>query len=393
MKLIDILRIALRMLKINWLRSLLTIVGIAVATLSIVVLVGFGYGMQYVTIGSILKSKSLFSLEVSTLAESGATPLTKEAIEEFRKIPGVVEVSPVYVAEAQIIFNEKLVSTTVRVGSRSLPALDGMNINFGSTFEEDKFQIVLALETLNMLETDVKHILGKQITLKLTDPSTPSNIIQINKPLTVVGVGTGGDAPVNYIPEIVIKDLNKFQITSAKVNAKDRDSVIAAETAIRMKGFQVETLIKTLDEARNVFRWVTIGLFFIASIALVVASIGMFNTLTITLLERTREIGIMKIVGVTDRTVRWLFLIEASLLGFLGGLSGVISGYFFSFLIEFLINKIATKFQGIPVDLFQFPTFFLPFMVVFPTLLGCLTGLYPSVRAARLNPLDAIRYE
>ena len=209
----------------------------------------------------------------------------------------------------------------------------------------------------------------------------------------MVGLTSGTDSPAVYIPMSLVKPYDLLKPVQFKVMAIDRDSVVLVQQAVMAKGYQVESLLDTLDDARRVFRYVTFGLVVIAVIALLVAAIGMFNTLTIALLERTREIGIMKAIGVTNTAVRRLFLTESVLIGFFGGIFGVGLGLGVSWLFGMFVNRLANFYGTSGVDIFQFSTLFLLSMVLYPGLLGLATGLYPSVRAARLNPLNALRYE
>jgi len=119
----------------------------------------------------------------------------------------------------------------------------------------------------------------------------------------------------------------------------------------------------------------------------------MLNTLTITLLERTREIGIMKAIGITNKDIKRLFLAESVLLGIMGGLVGVGSGLAVDELANELLNFFSHRYGGNPLELFRYPSWFLTTMIIYPAILGALTGLYPAIRASRLNPLRALRYE
>jgi putative ABC transport system permease protein len=115
--------------------------------------------------------------------------------------------------------------------------------------------------------------------------------------------------------------------------------------------------------------------------------------MTIALLERTNEIGIMRAIGITKTDVCKLFLLESMLMGFLGGLGGVLMGVAAGSLTNIGVNMLAVRFGGSAIDLFYVPGWFVTVIIVFSTCIGFLTGLYPSLRASRLNPLDALRYK
>jgi putative ABC transport system permease protein len=165
-----------------------------------------------------------------------------------------------------------------------------------------------------------------------------------------------------------------------------RDKIIA-------KGLLVSSLSDIIEQARKIFRIIQIVLGLFGLIALFVSAIGMFNTMTITLLERTNEIGIMRSIGVTKKDVQALFLAEAMIIGFLGGVSGVLIGLLGGELVNFIFAVLAKNFGGQVLDLFYIPNIFIVFIIIFSTLIGFFTGIYPSKRAGHLNPLEALRYK
>ena len=124
-----------------------------------------------------------------------------------------------------------------------------------------------------------------------------------------------------------------------------------------------------------------------------VSAIGMLNTMTVTLLELTKEIGIMRTIGASPNDVKYLFVSESVVVGFMGGVTGILMGVIFGETINVFLNFIAGQFGGKAVQLFSFPLNFLTFIAVFSAAVGYLTGIFPAKRAAKLNPLDAIRYE
>jgi putative ABC transport system permease protein len=119
----------------------------------------------------------------------------------------------------------------------------------------------------------------------------------------------------------------------------------------------------------------------------------MFNTMTITLLERTEEIGIMKAIGASKSDISLMFVMESTLMGFLGAVGGVGIGYVGGFVINVLINAIATRFGGEAVSLFYSPLWFVMTVIGFGAFVGFLTGVFPARSASRIDALDALRYK
>lgn len=394
MRLIDIFRVSVRMLATNALRTFLTVLGIGTAITLIVVLVGLGYGVQNITIGSIVRSQSLLSLDITSGPDEQATPLNSDVVSTFRKVSGVSDVSPVMTTQGQLKFNDKLASVVLKAGTKSFLSMQGIKVSTGRAYADGANEIILSPQTLSLISARPEDILNHTLDLKFVSPTSQNLLVDAGVPVTVVGIVADDNDAGAYVPFSLVSSLKGAAMTSIKTVSPDRNGLVHAEQTIQEKGYTVNGLLDTLDSARSVFNWVTFGLVVIAMIALVVAAIGMFNTLTIALLERTREIGIMKAIGLSKTDIRGLFLSEAIMIGFLGGMAGVGTGLAISRLLTRLVNDLAVRYGGTTqLDLFQFPTGFLLGMLAFPLVLGAITGFYPAVRAARLNPLQALRYE
>jgi len=134
-----------------------------------------------------------------------------------------------------------------------------------------------------------------------------------------------------------------------------------------------------------------LGIF--GSLALAVASIGIVNTLVMAVLERRREIGIMKALGASDGDVRGLFFAEAGAMGFFGGAAGVVLGFTIGRLINFQMNLYLARQHFPPARISSVPLWLVLVAVVFSIFVSLLSGLYPAARAARLDPVQALRYE
>jgi putative ABC transport system permease protein len=143
----------------------------------------------------------------------------------------------------------------------------------------------------------------------------------------------------------------------------------------------------------NIFKIVQYILAGFGLIALGVASIGMFNTLTISLLERTREIGIMRVLGATGSDIMKIFLIEAIFMGFGGGAFGLVTGWLITFILNTTVANLANSLGGQPTYPFLTPWYFAVGIMAVSLIIGFVTGLYPAKHASKLNPLDALRYE
>jgi putative ABC transport system permease protein len=181
--------------------------------------------------------------------------------------------------------------------------------------------------------------------------------------------------------------------SSISVRVKDPAKVQLVEDAIKKKGFGTFSILDASRGLQQVFRVLYAFLGIFGSLALIVSSIGIVNTLVMAILERRREIGIMKAIGASDGDVKKLFFAEAGAMGILGGLVGVILGWAIGQLINFGTN-VWLKSQSIQPDHFwAVPWWLVVGAIIFSFGVSMVSGLYPAGRAARLDPVQALRYE
>jgi putative ABC transport system permease protein len=182
------------------------------------------------------------------------------------------------------------------------------------------------------------------------------------------------------------------------VKAEDPDVVLDIADQINALGYMANTPQSYLEGINSFFLVLQIIFGGVGAIALLVAAIGIANTMAMAILERTREIGLMKAVGATNRDVLSIFLGEAAGIGFVGGLGGVALGWGASAILNvvalsYFASQAANGGGSLPTAATSTP-FWLPvFALVFATVIGLLSGLYPALRAASLVPVNALKYE
>jgi putative ABC transport system permease protein len=182
-----------------------------------------------------------------------------------------------------------------------------------------------------------------------------------------------------------------YQALIVRMN-KSRD-VAGAEDQIRKQGFGAFSLLDASKTVRNIFIFVDLFLGIFGCLALVVASLGIVNTLVMAILERRREIGIMKALGASDGDVRSIFFVEAGCMGLLGGAVGVAIGWVIGRVIDFG-TAIYLRRQDITPETFWYVPLWLVLAAVgFSVLVSLGAGLYPASRAAKLDPVHALRHD
>jgi putative ABC transport system permease protein len=181
--------------------------------------------------------------------------------------------------------------------------------------------------------------------------------------------------------------------SSISVRVKNPSQIQGVEDAIKKMGFTTFSILDASRSLQQVFKVLYAFLGIFGSLALAVASIGIVNTLVMAILERRREIGIMKAIGASDGDVRKLFFAEAGAMGIVGGIFGVVFGWAIGQVINFGTN-IYLKSQSIPPEHFwAVPWWLVAFAIGFAFIVSLISGLYPAGRAARLDPVQALRYE
>jgi putative ABC transport system permease protein len=212
----------------------------------------------------------------------------------------------------------------------------------------------------------------------------------------VIPMGTAKtiDAEIVASPQSLLRDPSKPKsYTSVTVKVKQAKSTQEVEDQIRRMGYSVFSVNDALRGAKNAFIILDIVLSLIGSIALAVSSLGIVNTMVMSILERTREIGIMKAIGASDNDIRRIFLIEASVIGLLGGVVGIALGWVVGQVINFGANVYIRSQGGTPGTLFSLPLWLVAGGIAFSIAVSLIAGSYPASRAARLDPIQALRHD
>jgi ABC-type antimicrobial peptide transport system permease subunit len=181
---------------------------------------------------------------------------------------------------------------------------------------------------------------------------------------------------------------------SAVVRVNDPVKLTAVRNRLKELGFASFSIVDQLEQFRTVFLIIDSVLGLLGGISLLVASFGIANTMIMSILERTREIGIMKAIGAEDREIKLIFFVEAAVLGLCGGVIGVIAAW----AVDAIANRLAYRFilkpQGASfVDFFYLPPWLSAGAILFALIVSILAALYPAARAARIDPVRALRHD
>lgn len=177
------------------------------------------------------------------------------------------------------------------------------------------------------------------------------------------------------------------------VRVRNTSQVQEVQDAIKKMGFNTFSILDATRSLRRFFAVLDLFLGIFGSLALAVASLGIVNTLVMAILERRREIGIMKAIGASDGDVKKLFFVEAGVMGFFGGVAGVLLGWTIGQIINWGTNIYLARQELPPETIWLVPWWLVAFAIAFAIGVSLLSGLYPAGRAARLDPVQALRYE
>jgi len=396
MRIQDLLRLATRMFRTRAMRTWLTICGIGVGFAAVVVLVGLGYGLQGVLMEKIVFGEALLSLNVIT-PPSRIVEINEAELEIFRDLDNVEAVAPLASFTALITKGDLTGSIMLNAVEPDYFRFAGVVALEGELFEKDEDDYtVISSAVLKLFEIEPSEAIGETVSFKAFLPIAGDEEVQeipFNKEYRIKSVIENNASLFAYV------SMNEFSsrfvipyYEKARVKVTTQDFLTEVEEKILARGFIVTALSKTVEQANKIFSGIQVMLALFGGIALMVSAIGMFNTMTVTLLERTKEIGIMRTIGGSPLNIKIMFLTESVLMGFLGGLVGIGIGVGGGLSVNFMLNILATRMGGVGMDLFRFPLTFLTFIAVFSAIMGYVTGLFPSKRAGSLNPLDAIRY-
>jgi putative ABC transport system permease protein len=398
MKLIDVLRMALGNLRRNRMRTVLTVSGVVVGIGAIVFLVSLGFGVQNLMVSKVANLEALTVITVRP-GNKEDTKITEDTVKKFKSFGEVTVVSPLLSYPAQINDGSASSETIINGVIPEYFDLEDIKVDHGSKFSgnEAKEAIVSAASLKSLNQTNPDTVLGKEFNFRVIQLDDSGNIKKGHEndvvKLKIVGMTNEDKTKYAYVPLEIIKKMDGANYSSIKVRTAQRKQVASVRKAIESMGYPTTSVKDTVDQIDKAFVIIRSILGGFGMVALFVAAIGIFNTMTISLLERTHEIGIMKAIGGRNGDVAKIFIAEAAVIGIMGGFLGVASGWFLGFAINAFINFLATSVGGEANTIFYVPLDFVGLVIAFSFIVSTAAGILPARRASKLNPLEALRYE
>jgi len=416
-------------------RTALTVLGVIIGTASIVVMVSLGIGLKEMTIEQYTSYGSLTRIEVnrnwSNSGEGDEGYLKDETVEELKRIPHVESVSPVL--NTYIQMRQGAYSGSTRLMGVSQESLKDIELSQGRLPNPNSNTMELVIG--NMVERDFYNTkTGKGYWDTGVDPDV--DLLNESFFITFQGTGaeygkekkyvfpacgkvTGGPEEYNEYSYGIYTDIellkeqlkrvykktvipgqpsnkkgkpyNYFCYDTVYVYVDDMEHVLDVQTAITDMGYQAYSSMQWLEQAQDQTDMIQAVLGGIGAVSLFVAAIGIANTMMMSIYERTKEIGVLKVLGCAMGDIRSMFLIEAGFIGFMGGIAGLVLSYGISWLVNHFLGGALMGMQG--GDISRIPPWLAGMSVIFAIIIGMLAGLFPAIRAMKLSPLAAIRNE
>ncbi len=392
-----LLLVAFRNLFFKKLRTGLTILGVVIGIGAIVFLVSLGLGLQKVVTEQIVGSKSVKTIDVSS-PKPKTIKLNQEAIDKLARLPHVTMVARTFSFAGKTIFQSSTAETVIYGADNAFMSLSTFKVVGGqlSRFTGDDQAVINSslLKTIGI--SDPAKVIGQKITLTVPQDTTSDvdKTSLFRKEISIIAVvETGSGAELFTNDRLFIS--NGFQVyNQVKLVVDEREAVSGARRQAEAQGFITSSPIDTLEQINQVFSILNVLLAGFGGIGMVIAILGMFNTLTISLLERTKEIGLLVSLGARRRDVRRLFIIEALTLSLAGGFLGLLLAWLFGQGINLLLVKLAQAkgVEGI-TGVFYIPIWLIAVIIGFTALIGLIVVAYPARRAGRISPIDALRRE
>jgi len=392
----DLFLLSVRTFRTKFAMTMMTILGIGVSFATIFFLVSLGYGLEKLLLDQFASPILMRSLDVATLSPE-AIPLNEEARGRIAMLSGIEHTEPIFGISGQLEFDTVSSEVEFRGASPKYFELSGKALDSGRIYEGDEHSIILSSSFLQTTGKATLEDFDKPVSVVVYRPfveegAEGTEIVKLGTDFKVVGIYKDPDNSFAYLsPNFIDKMIPQY--SSLKVVARDTKDIPLLREQISDMGFVTSSVLDTVDQATKVFGVLEILLTLFGAASLLVATIGMVNTMTVSLLQRTQEIGVMKVLGVSDKDVRKLFLLEAAIIGGLGGLSGIIMGFIFSQAFNFGLNFLARNLGGQTVSLFYYPLWFVVSVVSASFVIGVLTGVVPAQRAAKMDPINAVKYK
>lgn len=401
MKARSIMFISYRNLAANKLRSILTVGGVAVGIGIITFLISLGFGVQKMVIEEVTSDNPVDVIDVDNGTLDNFVSLDDEHVSKIAGIDGVTGVERKVGTGGKFYYGESQTDVVIYGETDGYFALANAVAKHGSVECDDcRAKVFVSTKLANLLGfQDPSGIVGQRISFDIilsreTNAGLQEEENRTGNEVEVVAVIENGESVQAIFAHGWLREAFGIDLAQwGKVRISPEADVRSIRDEIEMLGFQTESVVDTVREIDSFFTVIRVVLIVFGAIIMSISAMGMLNTLTVSLLQRTKEVGILKALGTKRKDIFLMFIFEAALISTVGGLLGFFGGYALARGLNETFNVLAAQRGLPPVDFIEIPPSFLLALVAFIFVLGLATGIIPARRASRTHALDALRYE
>lgn len=388
-----LLYLAKRNLVSKKLRTGLTLAGVVIGIGSIFFLLSFGLGINKIVTDEIVGNQSIKSIDVSS-PNSALLALNIESQNRFSELPNVEAVGSSFLLPGIINFNSSEIDAVTYAVDFQYQSISNISASNGRLLErEDNRHVVINAAAAQSVGLTNEDAVGKEISLTIPF-KTEDGAKKVEDKFTVVGVISSGAGSEVYLPSHILQSEGAKNFSQIKIVVNNNDDVTSVRSQIEALGFETESPIDTIEQIDQVFKYFNLILGGFGGIGMIVAILGMFNTLTVSLLERTKEIGLMIALGARSRDMKRLFVLEALILSLAGSIIGIVGSVLGGVIVNFVMNMYARG-RGVTdsFDMFSTPLSLIFSTIVFMCVIGLAVVFFPARRAEHISPIEALRRE
>lgn len=395
---IDVFLLACRSIRERKARSILTVLGITVGIAAIVSLMSIGYGMEHAITGEMTAMADLISvipgkITGTTYVEMGG--FTDRDVKDLQRIGGIKDISAMTYDAAEVEYRNKRVPTFVFGGDTKeleIFYVEPVGLKEGRWLRENDYKgCVIGDRVANEFFDEVIHVNDKLvingekfIVVGVFEKGSMLYANDVDPHIFLTLRASKAVLQTDEIKTIMVRvyDINKAEEIAEEVVEAINDNHGLDDFATAMT---MGSMLEQIGDIFNIIRGVLVG---IAAIALIVASIGIMNTMLMSVMERTHEIGVMKAIGAKSRDVLSLFLLESSMVSLVGGVAGCLLGWAVAKGLSLIGSMMM---PGMELEAIVKPEVLLGGIAV-ALIVGVLSGFYPARKASKMSPVEAVRY-
>ncbi|HWQ59784.1 MAG TPA: FtsX-like permease family protein [Candidatus Fimivivens sp.] len=401
MRLSSVLLIGYRNLMINKFRSIMTIGGVAVGIGIITFLISIGFGFQEMVVREVTKDNPPDIIEIINSNLDNFVSLDGTMVGRIHDISGVDRIGRSINTGGKFVMGDSQTDGAIYGIDRDYSEMSPLKMIAGSVdFGDGSEKAVVSTRLAELLGyADPSSLIGQSIGYDIilsgeTNSESRGDMVRSGNRIDVGGVYDNRDKSVAYMPYSLLgREFGVDQAQQGKVKAKTQADVPNIRIEIENLGFVTENVGDIVGDINGFFFIIKIVLVIFGTIIMSISAMGMLNTLSVSLLQRTKEVGILKALGAKRGDIFKMFIFEAAIISVFGGVSGFLGGYGVAKTVNVVFNVLASQKGNESIDFITIPGYFMLAIFGFVAFLGIATGLMPARRASKTHALEALRYE